>query len=1200
MSGAPSRLARIILIAIILFFSHTFTVWAGGQSDRKKGAAAPAAPATPAVPAAAPGEDIIEEENEGSATEEGEADADGAAELPAEIPSEEAEAGPSPEESVIDMDIKTSTLTELASWCRSLGLSEGGTREELAQRLRDHFHVTAQSAAGKEESGKKVITIESARSTEYFTLDVVDEEYARLRGDVIVSLKDGEALHRITAREILYNRTRNLLTAIGGVKYVKEEGEIIETFSGDNITVNLDNWSSIFMDGVSEKSLQNEETTYRFAGTVISRTDEDVTVLTNAEISNAANPEALWSLKAGKLWLLPGADFAIFNAFLKVGEIPVLYIPFFYWPADEVIFHPVLGMRSREGAFVQTTTYILGRPKAAATSENSLTKMMGGGPDMERVQEGLFLRSTGKKVQNSDEISLKAMIDYYTNLGAYLGTDLILPKKGILNSLDLSLGIGFTRDVVMLPNGNYTPFARYDGTSDWNKSRLFSLEIPFRYRLKTSGSLGGKYGSLSWDIPFYSDPYVNSDFLNRSETMDWVRLMQDGSAAFEDNETSTIESSYQWRLNGSVTPSLPAVIQPYISTLSLSSITSTMEFRSRELAVSHPEYNAYSPSRTFFYPDKITLYSMTLSIAGTPLTLGAGTTQAAQVKDPSPEDDPFKNIGVPRSPWGPAVEGAKVTEDSVNLVPPALAQRFEIRRPGGPKFSIDYRLTPTAASELQFRNNFNHWQKAEDIDWEEVSSVLTNIRGDASTSFSLNDPNGLYSSSFQLNGTGFWKDYSYVNEEAEEVIAAGTEQAFRNSGANKDRFFSTSYNFSTTVKPLYFSSVWGNSSIQYELKGLLAQSVFKNGNGKPGSPTLQDEPEWEVKYGHFDKDSEDKDYLNSHAVITNIAADVLGKAQTFKFTADLPPRKEVKLKWDATLRAWIAQVTVGTGIAFPDKDEDKTASRIMEEEKKDYKLDPLDVTGTFTFWKYGDLKQTMKFDMEKNNFTSLTTSLNIWGFMAYFQASYSKPWEFKYTPGATSGNGWFQTAEETFHPDSFAFGYARIFKKENLWKNRLSFSVNVDTKMTFNLQQYTASDFYFNLGFTLGITKFIDISFSTKSTNKVIYRYFKDMPGFQIPLPLPEGDQNNFFLDLFNSFRFDDEALRRSSGFKLSEFQLDVTHHLGDWNAKLGMILKPYRDETGPIPKYKFNTELSFLVQWIPISEIKTDMKLDKEVWTVK
>jgi lipopolysaccharide assembly outer membrane protein LptD (OstA) len=265
-----------------------------------------------------------------------------------------------PENRILEMDIKTSSLMELAAWSRSLGLSEGGTRDDLANRLRNYYNLPR--LRGTDTSSQKVIVIESARTTEYFTLEVVDEEYARLRGDVVITLKDGDVSHRISAWEILYNRTRNVVTASGGVVYIREEGTSIETFKGELITVNLDNWSSIFLDGVSERSTTESDTAYRFSGTVISTNNEEATILSNATISNGKNPDALWSLNAKKLWLLPGSDWAVLNAVLKVGNVPVLWLPFFYYPADEVIFHPVLGTRSREGVFVQTTTFVLGRP----------------------------------------------------------------------------------------------------------------------------------------------------------------------------------------------------------------------------------------------------------------------------------------------------------------------------------------------------------------------------------------------------------------------------------------------------------------------------------------------------------------------------------------------------------------------------------------------------------------------------------------------------------------------------------------------------------------------------------------------------------------------------------------------------------------------------------------------------------------------
>jgi hypothetical protein len=83
--------------------------------------------------------------------------------------------------------------------------------------------------------------------------------------------------------------------------------------------------------------------------------------------------------------------------------------------------------------------------------------------------------------------------------------------------------------------------------------------------------------------------------------------------------------------------------------------------------------------------------------------------------------------------------------------------------------------------------------------------------------------------------------------------------------------------------------------------------------------------------------------------------------------------------------------------------------------------------------------------------------------------------------------------------------------------------------------------------------------------------------------------EKNVFIDLINSFRFDDEQLRRESGFKLKSLGFSATHFLGDWNATLSVSTSPYLQ--GRV--YKFITNVSFLIQWLPISEIKSEVYYD-------
>jgi lipopolysaccharide assembly outer membrane protein LptD (OstA) len=1101
------------------------------------------------------------------------------------------------DQEIIELDIKTSTLSELAAWCRSLGLSEGGDREALGNRIREHYRIAqAVAAAGgvsveiEGEGGPKTITIESARSTEYFTLDVVDEEYARLRGDVVISLKDGDSVHRITAWELLYNRSRNLLSASGGVEYVKESGDTIETFRGESITVDLDNWSSIFMDGVSERSLSGEETTYRFSGNIISRSAEEATVLSRASISNASNEEALWSLSASKIWLLPGSDFALLNGFLKVGEIPVLYIPVFFFPADEVVFHPVLGYRSREGSFFQTTTYILGRPQADSTTEtSSISKILGNSSDMEKTRHGIFLRSTGKKSRDPNTTRLSVLLDAYANLGFYAGTELALPKKGIFNEYKLSLGIGRSRDVVKIGNNSvYTPFPNYDGTSEWNSAYLGGLSVPFRFRMTNAGSLSGKYGTFSWSLPYYSDQFMDRDFLDRSEEMDYIKLLKNESSATETeaNLTKNITGSYEWRVSGSSTFSLPS-LAPYITSLSVSNLSSFINFNYR---------NSYkllgnndSPERTFYYPDKFTIYSISASVSGTPLSLGGGTTTTSQTTanqttaSPEAEEeepDLFRGLGVPSAPWTEeeAGGGSAVSQgwsDPNALTPPVISQRFDLPRAGGLRFSIAYQLSPTSATELKFDSTAGtaaspHWNEAEDVDWSEFSSILFSGRSDGNATFSLSDTNNLVTTNLRLTGSGSLQKYSYLNEDSMEYDTEAKVNTAK-IRAMSQTSFTTSAEFTTTVRPFYLSSVWSNTNFQYSIKNLIAKSVLKD-----TASNNPDDAWYDVSWGRWERDS-----LEGHKLAANLQASVMNKAQNLSVTTEMPP-EETFLTNDATIRVWISETNFNSKIRDP-------------YENPFY--EPMRFTETLRFTSSFSASQTIIYDPEKDEFTSMTSSLSFYGLTASFTSTYAAT--YKLELDATNQWKW-NSYPESFEPREFRLAYVRTFKKDELWEKRLSYSLGFNTSLALDLQRFTNSSFNFTLSCTLGISKFLDLTLGTTSTNGSIYRYFRDWGIFDVPADLPVIGETNVFKDLANSFRFDDEQLRGDSGFKLKSFNLSLLHHMGDWNAKLDITLSPYLDNKVSPPQYEFNTEVSFVVQWLPISEIKTEIIHNKDTFEFK
>jgi lipopolysaccharide assembly outer membrane protein LptD (OstA) len=283
---------------------------------------------------------------------------------------------------------------------------------------------------------------------------------------------------------------------------------------------------------------------------------------------------------------------------------------------------------------------------------SSITRILGNANDMEKERHGVFLRSTGKKAVDVTEVSLKAMIDYYINMGTYLGLDLTVPQTKILNPTTLSLGIGFTRTISEYPGG-YSPYYRnnaFDGSYDWNSSNFFAYQVPFRYRFEFKSAFSGKYGSLSWEFPYYSDPYVNKDFLNRAESVDWVNIMDDPTTDFTRNNDLP---TYRWFLNGSLNPSFPS-LAPYISRISLSTISTTLQFKSIEDEQIRDRYSSPTnspPNRYFYGPDLYTIYNFSASITGTPVTIGGQKQNTDKDAATAQIDDPLEGIGTPVPPW---------------------------------------------------------------------------------------------------------------------------------------------------------------------------------------------------------------------------------------------------------------------------------------------------------------------------------------------------------------------------------------------------------------------------------------------------------------------------------------------------------------------------------------------------------------------
>ncbi|MDP3179478.1 MAG: hypothetical protein Q8M76_16325, partial [Spirochaetaceae bacterium] len=355
------------------------------------------------------------------------------------------------------------------------------------------------------------MTIERAAAASYGAIDETSDIVHASGGVILALAEENGDTHRIEASEIIYDRARNAVTARGGVNYTRTAEGATEIFTGESLSANLDDWSGVFLDGKIRKATAapaagtataksaatpsaSERGLVLSAETMLKRS-ADVMVFENGVISSCDEEDPHFAVRAGKVWLLGVREWAIQDALFSLGNVPVLWLPFFYYPGDELVFNPVFGYRSREGRYVQTTTYLMGR-KPRSTTTTSILKIADDGKDGPTELKGLFLRRVSGNAPETAGSTLKAMIDAYSSLGVSASLLGVFPKAGPLSSLNFFAGLGFSRTLFLDSSGSYSPFAASSGwKSDWNESTVLGLEIPLRYSIEFSSSF--KLGPLS-------------------------------------------------------------------------------------------------------------------------------------------------------------------------------------------------------------------------------------------------------------------------------------------------------------------------------------------------------------------------------------------------------------------------------------------------------------------------------------------------------------------------------------------------------------------------------------------------------------------------------------------------------------------------------------------------------------------------------
>ena len=1112
-----------------------------------------------------------------------------------------------------------------------------------------------------------VITINNARQSSYKKNEETGNDCIVLEGSVSISVEKGATKNDITADKIVYDRKTEMLYADGNVEILMKSGSSgNDAATATSLIMNTSTLEGIFDNGriVQKQSdalnLPAGSTLIVFSE-IFGKGNENVITFKNSSLTFCDEDPPHWHIDATRTWLLPGGEFAFFNALLYVGVVPVLYFPAFYYPKDELIFNPVFNYTKRSGYSVQTTTYLWGRKpldksdtssSSSSSSSDSSQKESTSAESLkavynfikpttlkEQVREGIVLHNLDEDYKGDSTHYVKLMADWYSNLGYMVGLDgLINPLPSYISRLKFNTYLGFS-NTVFKGTGDQLEYYPYSATGVTYKdeSSFLGLKLPFRYAVNFEFQLSKPF-SFSLNFPVYSDPFFSNDFiLERQETMDWISYLLDSTKNTKNNQTETKESSqnevssFQWKASSSFSPSIPDFMKPYLTSLQFR-MDNTVNISSKNTVFTYEQttktgtkktlytYNEklfeedwtkYTPGRRFYYPSNVTPISTNISASGTifqwPFEKKAAATTPSYVITLNRPDE----LKTEKQ-----LEEEKKTEEEKAGEELAKENKEEQKeeeendddKPEEFKYflpDLDYTASKVNVNDgITYKLSYNVGLNLT----TQVSYSDTNLK--TSDDFDWNNiRSSMYNmkipltiaSLFAYGGSFFTVDnkFTYTPVFQDHPYISDNKEFGYTQGESEIK------KIKLADKKAQSSDIINTNAVV--LKPLIYYPTFSETNLAWNSSIRMyhrtyigdaDTEDWEVHYA----DWSDEESITVNSLSTDIRAKELNDklTQSLKLEMIMPPLRK-KYMTTLTLGVPYASASVSAGFEEIRDDDYKKMNDKDKEKYKDEKWKKTPLTQTFSLSLFDSkfkFSENFTYNMEDDNPDSLKLTASGLGISLSYIQSYVLGYDFD------PAKGWFipdekkKNEEKEFLPYSLSLSYTLPENSHYLWYNRLSFSLGLNTSLVADLLRPTNSYFLFNPSIKFKIHEFCDITFSASTRNSVLYWYFHNEEG---DLKSEWGGfPGNVFKDLYDSFRFDDEEKRQNSGFKLKSLNMTVSHDLHDWKANMTMKIEPRIITENGKKMYDFKPYITIGVVWNPMESMKTKIIDDYGEWKLE
>lgn len=1035
------------------------------------------------------------------------------------------------------------------------------------------------------------ITIKNARQTNYSKDEKTGNDSIILEGDVQLTVQKGNNISEISANKIIYDRKTEMIYADGNVEITtKSSSSGGETTTASSLLLNTSTLEGVFDDGrvVQTKSdalqLPSGSTLIVFSD-IFGKSESNVIAFKNSSLTFCDEPDPHWHIDASRTWLLPGGEFAFLNALLYVGPVPVLYFPAFYFPKDELIFNPVFGYSTRGGTFIQNTFYLYGR-KPLDSSSSSSDESDAGKESLravynfikpsvlkEQERQGLILHNLDDDFTGDTTYYLKTMLDWYSKLGFMVGLDGNLnPNKDYVSKLAFNLRIGF---------GNHD--------KEKDKSSFMGFELPFRYGGNLDFALSKPF-KISLSLPIYSDPLFYADYGERQESMDWISFLTSGNDDDDDTENSI--SSFTWKLSSSYSPILPNLIKPYVSSFSFS-LNSSVGISSK--------INS-SRDNSFYYPSQVTPISATMSLSGTifeypkksyskssnpkyafnlakpdELKTDSQLQKEAEELEKKLKAEAEKKAAEDLLENGDVVEDTEIIQEVVieanekdeiekfEVVMPQIdVSKTSSTLPSGFSYKLGYSANANFVSQINYDSS--KLQDSKDFDWKNRKSSMYSMKSPIALTSNLNYGGNFFSVTNKISWEPVWQGHPYINEK-ENVASSINSLKLADYKAEGQNIVN---NNSISFKPFYYLPAFKDTGISYNTNLRLFRRKFLSDD--------PENPEWENLL--FDKD--DKDSFTVHTLNLTLASNQLNNKlkQSLVVSATLPPQD---IKYGFNLNFVFPYITTAFNFSVQDKNESETI--------KEFKWNPFQQSLTMSLFNSKlKISESLNYNIDEKYWDSLKLTLNWDKFSFSYVMDYTTVVDFV---DEENNKGWITSDEEKFQPYSLSFSYIPSTKTFYYWKNRISVAPGLNFSVVTDLIRPTNSYLVFSPSLSFKLNEFLTLTFSSTSRNSVLYRYFQSMLGHPGRVP----GETNPFIDLIDSFRFDDRSKREASGYKIKSFNLDINHELHDWKFNMKLKIEPRLITKNGRKNYDFSPYLSIGVIWNPMESMKTEIVDEYGEW---